>query len=285
MPDILEKILAVKKQEISASKAIKSEDLLLQEAQSAPPPRNFIEAIRNKIAVGQSAVIAEIKKASPSKGILRGSASSNETTYDFIPAEIAASYAQHGAACLSVLTDQQFFLGSPDYLLQARAACELPVLRKDFLLEEYQVLEARAMQADCILLIVSAFLMEFGEASSHSSSKAMQRMLQLEKLAHALNMAVLVEVHDAMELEMALQLTTPLIGINNRNLRTFTTTLDSTLQLLDRMPSNRIVVTESGIHTVSDVALMRAHHVNVFLVGEAFMRAKDPGKELQKLFF
>lgn len=286
MSDILKKILAVKKQEISASKAIKSENLLLQEAQSVSPPRNFIAAIRNKIVAGQSAVIAEIKKASPSKGILRGFGSSNETTtYDFIPAEIAASYAQHGAACLSVLTDQQFFLGSPDYLLQARAACELPVLRKDFLLEEYQVLEARAMQADCILLIVSAFVMESGETSSHSSSKAVQRMLQLEKLAHALNMSVLVEVHDAMELEMALQLTTPLIGVNNRNLRTFATTLDSTLQLLDRMPSNRIVVTESGIHTPADVALMRDHHVNVFLVGEAFMRAEDPGKELQKLFF
>lgn len=286
MSDILKKILAVKKQEISASKAIKSENLLLQETQSVSPPRNFITAIRNKIAAGQSAVIAEIKKASPSKGILRGFDSPNETTYDFIPAEIAASYAQNGAACLSVLTDQQFFLGSPDYLLQARAACELPVLRKDFLLEEYQVLEARAMQADCILLIVSAFVMESGEASSrHSSSKAVQRMLQLEKLAHALNMSVLVEVHDAIELEMALQLTTPLIGVNNRNLRTFATTLDSTLQLLDRMPSNRIVVTESGIHTPADVALMRDHHVNVFLVGEAFMRAEDPGKELQKLFF
>ena len=285
MSDILKKILAVKKQEISASKAIKSENSLLQEAQSVSPPRNFITAIRNKIAAGQSAVIAEIKKASPSKGILRGFDSPNETTYDFIPAEIAASYAQHGAACLSVLTDQQFFLGSPDYLLQARAACELPVLRKDFLLEEYQVLEARAMQADCILLIVSAFVMESGEASSHSSSKAVQRMLQLEKLAHALNMAVLVEVHNAMELEMALQLATPLIGVNNRNLRTFATTLDSTLQLLNRMPSNRIVVTESGIHTMADVALMRDHHVNVFLVGEAFMRAEDPGKELQKLFF
>ena len=205
MSDILKKILAVKKQEISASKAIKSESLLLQEAQSVSPPRNFIAAIRNKIVAGQSAVIAEIKKASPSKGILRGFDSPSETTYDFIPAEIAASYAQHGAACLSVLTDQQFFLGSPDYLLQARAACELPVLRKDFLLEEYQVLEARAMQADCILLIVSAFVMESGEASpSHSSSKAVQRMLQLEKLAHALNMSVLVEVHDAIELEMAL---------------------------------------------------------------------------------
>ncbi|GKS68223.1 indole-3-glycerol phosphate synthase [Nitrosomonas sp. PY1] len=284
MSDILKKILTVKKQEISASKIIKPENLLLQEAQSAPSPRNFTAAIRNKITAGQSAVIAEIKKASPSKGILRGLGSPNETN-DFIPAEIAASYAQHGAACLSVLTDQQFFLGSPDYLLQARAACELPVLRKDFLLDEYQVLEARAMQADCILLIVSAFMMESGETSSHPSNKAVQRMLQLEKLAHSLNMAVLVEVHDAMELEMALQLTTPLIGINNRNLRTFATTLDSTLQLLDRIPSNRIVVTESGIHTVADVALMRDHHVNVFLVGEAFMRAEDPGKELQKLFF
>jgi len=285
MSDILKKILTVKKQEVSVAKAVKPQSLLLQQIQSIEPPRDFVAAIRNKLAAGQAAVIAEIKKASPSKGILRGSSSSNEATYEFIPAEIASSYAKNGAACLSVLTDQQFFMGSPDYLQQARAACDIPVLRKDFLLEEYQVLEARAMNADCILLIVSAFVMEFGEISTNSSSKAIACMLQLEQLAHSLGMAVLVEVHDADELEMALQLKTPLIGINNRNLRTFATTLDTTLQLLTKIPEDRIIVTESGIHTTADVALMREHHVHTFLVGEALMRAQDPGKELQKLFF
>ncbi|MFZ1851424.1 MAG: indole-3-glycerol phosphate synthase TrpC [Nitrosomonas sp.] len=285
MSDILKKILAVKKQEVATAKATKPQSLLTRQVQSIEPPRDFVAAIRKKIASGQSAVIAEIKKASPSKGILRGSSSSNGATYEFVPAEIAATYAKHGAACLSVLTDQQFFMGSSDYLQQARAACNIPILRKDFLLEEYQVVEARAMQADCILLIVSAFLMEYGENLTDSHSNAVSSMLRLEELAHSLGMAVLVEVHDAMELALALQLTTPLIGINNRNLRTFATTLDTTLQLLDSIPANRIVVTESGIHTSSDVALMRQHHVHTFLVGEAFMRAQDPGKELQKLFF
>lgn len=277
MSDILRKILSVKKQEIAAAKAEKPYELLLREAKLAAPPRDFTAAIRTKIAAGQSAVIAEIKQASPSKGLLRGRVDGQG--FEFIPAQIAQTYANHGAACLSVLTDRQFFKGSPEYLQQARAACVLPVLRKDFLLEDYQVAEARAMNADCILLIVSAFLME-----SSNESEALARMLGLEALAHSLGMSVLVEVHDAAELHLALQLTTPLIGINNRNLRTFETTLNTTLGLLAQIPSERIVVTESGIHTQDDVALMRANRVNAFLVGEAFMRAEDPGIELACLF-
>jgi indole-3-glycerol phosphate synthase len=281
MSDILKKILTVKKQEISAAKALKPYAQLLQEAQSASPARDFAGAITAKINAGRSAVIAEIKQASPSKGVLRGRASGGTgNSYEFLPAEIAKTYAQHGAACLSVLTDQQFFMGSPEYLQAARAACSLPVLRKDFILDQYQIAEARAMGADCILLIVCAFLMESGSASNNP----LQQMAALEKLSHSLGMAVLVEVHDADELELALQLTTPLIGINNRNLRTFETSLDTTLKLLDRIPSGRIVVTESGIHTPADVARMRTHQVNAFLVGEAFMRAEDPGIELARLF-
>ncbi|AEJ02840.1 Indole-3-glycerol phosphate synthase [Nitrosomonas sp. Is79A3] len=278
MPDILKKILAVKKQEIMAATALKPYPLLLQEARSVSPPRDFVAAIRNKINVGQSAVIAEIKQASPSKGILRGcSSDTNAQSFEFLPAEIAKTYAQHGAACLSVLTDKQFFMGSSEYLQEARAACTLPVLRKDFILEDYQVTEARAMNADCILLIVSAFLLE--------NIEPVMRMLKLEELANSLGMAVLIEVHDANELEMALQLNTPLIGINNRNLRTFETSLNTTLELLNQIPSSKIVVTESGIHSPADVALMRSQHVNAFLVGEAFMRAEDPGIELKRLFF
>lgn len=277
MSDILRKILNVKKQEIAAAKAEKSYEALLREARSAAPARDFTAAIRNKIAAGQSAVIAEIKQASPSKGLLRGKIDGQG--YEFIPAQIAQTYAKHGAACLSVLTDRQFFKGGPAYLQQARAACSLPVLRKDFLLEDYQVAEARAMNADCILLIVSAFLME-----SDTEFQALAYMREREALAYALGMAVLVEVHDAAELQLALQLTTPLIGINNRNLRTFETTLDTTLGLLGQIPPDRIVVTESGIHTSNDVALMRANRVNAFLVGEAFMRAEDPGIELARLF-
>ncbi len=278
MSDILKKILAVKKQEIMAATALKPYPLLLQEARSASPPRDFVAAIRNKINAGQSAVIAEIKQASPSKGILRGRSSDTDAqSFEFLPAEIAKTYAQHGAACLSVLTDKQFFMGSSEYLQEARAACPLPVLRKDFILEDYQVAEARAMNADCILLIVSAFLLE--------NIEPIMRMLNLAELANSLGMAVLVEVHDANELEMALQLNTPLIGINNRNLRTFETSLNTTLELLNQIPSNKIVVTESGIHSPADVALMRSQHVNVFLVGEAFMRAEDPGLELERLFF
>ncbi|MDV6342446.1 indole-3-glycerol phosphate synthase TrpC [Nitrosomonas sp. Is24] len=286
MSDILKKILTVKKQEVSAAKALKPYAILSQEAQSASPPRDFTAAITNKIKGGQSAVIAEIKQASPSKGILRGrSAGGSGSAFEFLPAEIAKTYAQHGAACLSVLTDRQFFMGSPEYLQAARAACALPVLRKDFILDEYQIAEARAMDADCILLIVSAFMMEFGAGSSDAADNALQQMVALEKLSHSLGMAVLVEVHDAVELQLALQLTTPLIGINNRNLRTFETSLDTTLELLDQIPSGRIVITESGIHTPADVARMRSHHVNAFLVGEAFMRAEDPGIELARLFF
>ncbi|MCG7756081.1 MAG: indole-3-glycerol phosphate synthase TrpC [Nitrosomonas sp.] len=286
MSDILKKILTVKKQEISAAKALKPYATLNQEAQSAAPPRDFLAAITSKIEAGQPAVIAEIKQASPSKGVLRGrSTDKNTPSFEFIPAEIAQTYAQHGAACLSVLTDRQFFMGNPDYLQAARAACPLPVLRKDFILDEYQIAEARAMGADCILLIVSAFIMESGAGSSDAADNPLQQMAALEKLSHSLGMAVLVEVHDAAELQLALQLTTPLIGINNRNLRTFETSLDTTLGLLDQIPSGRIVITESGIHTPADVARMRSHHVNAFLVGEAFMRAEDPGIELARLFF
>lgn len=283
MSDILKKILAVKKQEIAAAEALKPYAALLKEAQSALPPRDFIGAIQNKIYKGQSAVIAEIKQASPSKGVLRGSASGGTQAFEFIPDEIARTYAQHGAACLSVLTDKQFFMGDPEYLKAARAACSLPVLRKDFILEEYQIAEARAMNADCILLIVSAFLLDNDPHNPIIAPST--RMQKLEQLAQSLGMAVLVEVHDADELELALKLSTPLIGINNRNLRTFETTLDTTLELLNKIPSGRIVVTESGIHTPADVALMHTHQVNAFLVGEAFMRAADPGVELARLFF
>ncbi|MEZ0232785.1 MAG: indole-3-glycerol phosphate synthase TrpC [Methylophilaceae bacterium] len=261
MSDILNKILQVKQAEVREAIAQKPLMLLQREAMSMPPPRDFVGAIRAKIAAGQSAVIAEIKKASPSKGVIRE---------DFEPDEIAASYAANGAACLSVLTDEQFFQGSPEYLKQARAACDIPVLRKDFMIEAYQVYEARAMGADCILLIAAAL--------------DLPRMRMLETIAHDLNMAVLVEVHNAEELELALQLETPLLGINNRNLRTFEVTLDTTLDLLASIPEGKIVVTESGIFTSGDVKLMRDHHVNTFLVGEAFMRQPDPGAELNKVF-
>lgn len=285
MSDILKKILTVKKQEIAAAGAQKPYAVLLEEAHSAPPARDFTGAIQNKIKTGRSAVIAEIKQASPSKGVLRGPASGDAQAFEFVPGEIAKTYARHGAACLSVLTDKQFFMGAPEYLQAARAACSLPVLRKDFILEEYQIAEARAMNADCILLIVSAFLLENDSSRDNAASDPVARMTRLEQLAQSLGMAVLVEVHDAAELELALRLSTPLIGINNRNLRTFETTLHTTLELLDKIPSNKTVVTESGIHTPADVALMRAHQVNAFLVGEAFMRAADPGVELARLFF
>lgn len=261
MSDILQKILTVKAQEVAAARAAKPLAEICAEAASVPPPRDFVAAIRNKIAAGQAAVIAEIKKASPSKGVLRA---------DFRPAEIAASYAQHGAACLSVLTDQQFFQGSADYLQQARHACAIPVLRKDFIVDEYQIYQSRAMGADCILLIAAAL--------------SIDQMQVFEALAHKLGMAVLVEVHDANELKFALQLHTPLIGINNRNLRTFEVSLQTTLGLLDGISEERIVVTESGIFHASDVQLMRRHHVHTFLVGEAFMRALDPGLELERVF-
>jgi len=261
MSDILNKILAVKNQEVIAALSVKPLPAMRAAAEQAAPVRDFIGAIRGRITSGQAAVIAEIKKASPSKGVIRE---------DFRPAEIAASYAQHGAACLSVLTDEQFFQGSAEYLRQARAACSLPVLRKDFMVHEYQVYQARTMGADAILLIAAAL--------------TLSQMKALEALAHKLGMAVLVEVHDDKELEIALQLATPLIGINNRNLRTFDVTLQTTLDLLSRIPQDRIVVTESGIFTARDVKLMTDHNVHAFLVGEAFMRAEVPGAELKKVF-
>jgi indole-3-glycerol phosphate synthase len=261
MSDILNKILATKAEEIPAAQARLPLDQVQALAAQQAPARDFTAAIRSKIAAGKAAVIAEIKKASPSKGVIRA---------DFKPAEIAASYEQGGAACLSVLTDEQYFQGSADYLKQARAACTLPVLRKDFMIDAYQVYEARAMGADCILLIAAAL--------------TLAQMQQLESVAHSLGMAVLVEVHNGEELAQALQLTTPLLGINNRNLRTFEVTLDTTLGLLGNIASDKIVVTESGIFTADDVKLMRDHAVHTFLVGEAFMRQENPGAELAKVF-
>ncbi|PWB41548.1 MAG: indole-3-glycerol phosphate synthase TrpC [Rhodocyclales bacterium] len=261
MSDILQKILAVKREEVAAAQARKALAALHAEALQQSPPRDFVGAIRAKVSLGKTAVIAEIKKASPSKGVIRA---------DFRPGEIARSYAAHGAACLSVLTDRQFFQGAPECLQEARAACALPVLRKDFIVDEYQVVEARAMGADCILLIVAAL--------------ELPQLLELEALAHELGMAVLVEVHDAAELDVALHLKTPLVGINNRNLRTFEVSLQVTLDLLARIPPDRIVVTESGIIAPSDVAIMQANDVKAFLVGEAFMRADDPGTALSALF-
>jgi len=261
MTDILARILATKAEEIAAAKRARPLREVEAAARDAPPPRDFVAAMRAKIAAGRSAVIAEIKKASPSRGVLRA---------DFAPASIAASYARGGAACLSVLTDRQYFQGAPEYLTVARAACELPALRKDFVVDEYQVLEARTLGADAILLIVAAL--------------DDTRMKALEACAHDLGMAVLVEVHDAAELDRALALTTPLVGINNRNLRTFEVSLATTLDLLARIPPDRLVVTESGILAPEHVATMRARGVNAFLVGEAFMRATDPGAALAALF-
>ena len=261
MSDILNKIIATKREEVAAALAARPLAVVEAEAAAQPAPRDFVAAIRNKITVGRPAVIAEIKKASPSKGVIRP---------DFQPAEIARSYEQHGAACLSVLTDRDYFQGCPEYLQQARAACALPVLRKDFMIDAYQVAEARAMGADCILLIAAAL--------------NVAEMQALEAKAMSYGMAVLVEVHNGEELDAALQLKTPLLGINNRNLRTFEVTLDTTLGLLSRIPADRIVVTESGILKPEDVALMRANKVETFLVGEAFMRAPEPGVELARLF-
>ena len=261
MSDILDKILAHKCVEVAAAKRERPLARMREEARAAPAPRDFLGALKAKIARGQAAVIAEIKKASPSKGLLRA---------DFDPAAIAASYGAHGAACLSVLTDREFFQGAPQYLAAARNACSLPALRKDFMLDPYQVFESRALGADCILLIAAAL--------------DVARMQELEALARELGMAVLVEVHDAAELDSALTLATPLIGINNRNLRTFATRLETTLELLPQIPQGRLVVTESGIRARADVELMRAHGVHAFLTGEAFMRAEDPGAELERMF-
>lgn len=261
-PDILVKILKRKQEEIAERSAKIPLAIMQQLAEAADPVRGFVDAIARRISDGDAGVIAEIKKASPSKGLLRE---------DFRPADIAASYENHGAACLSVLTDRDFFQGHEEFLQQARKACSLPVIRKDFIIDPYQVFEARAISADCILLIVSAL--------------NDNQLEQLSQLAIQLGMDVLVEVHDLDELERALVLNLPLIGINNRNLRTFDTSLDTTLNLLSRIPDGHIVITESGIHTQDDVKLMRDNKVNGFLVGEAFMRAEDPGKELSNLFF
>lgn len=263
--DILEKILAAKREELAAASAAKPLAAIRAEAEAQPGPRDFVGAIRAKVGAGDTvkgaAIIAEIKKASPSKGVIRE---------DFRPADIAPDYEAHGAACLSVLTDRRFFQGAPEYLQAARAACSLPVLRKDFLIDSYQVYEARAMGADAILLIVDAL--------------SLGQMQEMEAIAHGLGMGVLVECHDAAELDIALQLKTPLVGINNRNLRTFEVSLDTTLSQLHRIPADRIVVAESGILAPADVALMREHGVHAFLVGEAFMRAPSPGAELARLF-
>jgi indole-3-glycerol phosphate synthase len=261
MPDVLQRILAAKAEEVARARRAKPLAEVREAALGAPPVRDFVGAIRSKIAAGKPAVIAEIKKASPSRGVLR-------ERYE--PSVIAASFERHGAACLSVLTDAQFFQGELDHLRHARAACRLPVLRKDFVMDPYQVHEARAAGADCILLIVAAL--------------DVPRMRELEAVAAELGMAVLVEAHDAAELEQALALATPLIGINNRDLRTFETRLETTLGLLPGVPGGRIVVTESGILAAADVSRMRDHGVGCFLVGEAFMRAADPGIELGRLF-
>lgn len=261
MSDVLKKILAVKADEVAAGKQARALAEVEAAARAQTPARDFTGALRAKLAVGQSAVIAEVKKASPSKGVIRA---------DFRPAEIARAYEAGGAACLSVLTDEQFFKGHADYLREARGACALPVLRKDFMIDPWQVFEARAMGADAILLIVAAL--------------SLAQMQEMEAVADDLGMAVLVESHDAGELDVALQLRTPLIGINNRNLRTFEVSLDTTLDQLERIPGDRLVITESGILAPADVQRMREHRVNAFLVGEAFMRADDPGAALQALF-
>ena len=261
MSDILNQIVAVKREEIAAAAKRKPLAAMRADAESRVLTRDFVGAMRAKIAAGQAAVIAEIKKASPSKGVLRE---------EFMAADIAQSYAEFGAACLSVLTDQLFFQGSVDYLKQARASCQLPVLRKDFMVDAYQIYESRAMGADCILLI--AAVLEDAQ------------MAEFEAIARSLDMAVLAEVHDAPELARALKLKTPLIGINNRNLRTFEVTLDTTLAMLGDVPPERLLVTESGILTKADVRRMRDARVHAFLVGEAFMRADDPGVALAALF-
>ncbi len=261
MSDILDKIVAVKHQEVAAAQKRKPLDVVRADAESRILTRDFVGAMRAKMTAGLPAVIAEVKKASPSKGVLRA---------DFIPADIAQSYAEFGAACLSVLTDVQFFQGSVDYLKQARASCQLPVLRKDFMVDAYQIYESRAMGADAVLLIAACL--------------DDSQMRDFEAIARGLDMAVLVEVHDQSELERALKLKTPLIGINNRNLKTFEVSLDTTLALRSLVGADRIVVTESGIQTRDDVLRMGAAGVNAFLVGEAFMRADEPGQALAKLF-
>ena len=262
MSDILDKIVAVKHEEIAAAQRRQPLAAMRADAESRVLTRDFVAALREKIAAGDPAVIAEVKKASPSKGVIRA---------DFIPADIAQSYAEGGAACLSVLTDKQFFQGSVDYLKQARASVGLPVLRKDFIVDPYQVYESRAMGADCVLLIAACL----DDA----------QMADLEAIATGLDMAVLVEVHDGAELQRALKLRTPLVGINNRDLRTFEVSLDTTLSLMADVPADRLLVTESGILAPADVERMRGAGVHAFLVGEAFMRAEEPGQALADLFF
>ncbi len=261
MADILDRILAVKAEEIAKAKKTLDAAAARRQAEAAAKPRDFIGALRAKITAGRPAVIAEIKKASPSRGVLRER---------FDPAAIARSYALHGAACLSVLTDEQFFQGRAEHLTKARAASGLPALRKDFVIDPYQVYQSRALGADCILLIVAALVP--------------LQMRELEAAAAALDMAVLAEVHDRAELDRALELATPLIGINNRDLRSFETSLATTLALSPHVPAQRIVVTESGIVAPEHVARLRQAGVHAFLVGEAFMRAQDPGKELERMF-
>ncbi|MBB1076959.1 indole-3-glycerol phosphate synthase TrpC [Rhodoferax sp. 4810] len=261
MTDILNKIVAVKIDEVAAAKNKKPLEVVRADAESRVLTRDFVGALRAKIAAGQPAVIAEIKKASPSKGVIRA---------DFIPADIAQSYAEFGAACLSVLTDQQFFQGCGDYLKQARASCQLPVLRKDFMVDAYQIYESRVLGADAVLLIAACL--------------TDAQMKEFEQIARSLDMAVLVEVHDDEELQRALKLKTPLIGVNNRNLKTFEVSLDTTLTLMKDIPADRLLVCESGIHTRDDVLRMGAAGVNAFLVGEAFMRAEEPGEALEALF-
>lgn len=258
---VLERILERKRAEVAAAKEMLPQSALEARARTAAAPRDFVAAIRHDIAAGRSAVIAELKRASPSRGVLR---------HDYKPEEIARSYQAAGATCLSVLTDHEFFQGTNEHLQAAREACSLPVLRKDFVLDPYQVFESRAVGADCILLIASCL--------------SQREMADFESLAHRLGMAVLVEVHDSTELEAALRLKTPLLGINNRDLKTFDTRLETTLELLPRVPGDRIAITESGILTPSDVARMRSGGVKAFLVGEAFMRSPDPGEALRRLF-
>ena len=260
MSDILQQILATKREEIAVARRAVPPDEIERRARAQPQARDFVGALKKKIAAGTAAVIAEIKRASPSKGLLRE---------NFDPAAIAKSYEAGGAACMSVLTDRQYFQGGPEHLSAARSACGLPALRKDFIIDPYQVFEARAIGADCILLIAAA--------------AGVSELRELERLAYGLGMAVLVEVHDQEELDVALSLDTPLLGINNRNLRTFATSLQTTLDLLPRIPGDRLVVTESGINDRRDVARLREHGVHAYLVGEAFMRAADPGRALKDL--
>lgn len=262
MNDILAKILQTKKEEVAAARQLRSEADLLREAKSRKDVRGFLRALQAKISQNQPAVIAEVKKASPSKGVIRD---------NFNPTDIATSYAAHGAACLSVLTDMQYFQGAYDHLRQARAACALPILRKDFMVDPYQIIHARAIGADCILLIVAAL--------------SLNQLLEFEALAHELGMDVLVEVHDQAELETALNMKSVMLGINNRDLRSFETSIQNTIDLLPLIPEDKLVITESGILNTEDVKTMRDHKVNAFLVGEAFMRQPDPGVALEQLFF